>query len=435
MRRSRPARIVQSLVAFALSLAGVAVVAEMTGARWGLYGVFGLGYLSMKLLLATAYRAFRHPVPDLSVAVVVPVYNEDPAAFAGCLDSILAQSVPVDEIWVIDDGSTDTTCVEFAARVLEGRPGAVVHAMPRNVGKRHAQEWALRQTRAAIVCTVDSDTKLDADAVREGLRPFADTRVTAVCGNVRVLNAATNLLTRLTELRYANAFLWERAAYSTLGSVVCCCGSLSFWRRDVIDENLDDYVNQTFLGVPVPYGDDRRLTNYSLLAGRVVFQSTSIAWTAVPERFSHFVRQQTRWNRSFFRESLWAIKNHGRLQAVWWLTGAEIGLWSACLVSAVAAHAVRPAMTGRFAVGILAFGVLMAYARSVRYLGSEDRSVRHQLHTFALAPLYTLLSLLVLFPLRLIALATLRSESWGTRSEVEVTMDAHATLAGAGAGV
>ncbi len=50
---------------------------------------------------------------------------------------------------------------------------------------------------------------------------------------------------------------------------------------------MPDFLSQTFLGVPAIFGDDRRLTNYALLEGKVVFQQTAVAWTAVPQRLGH----------------------------------------------------------------------------------------------------------------------------------------------------
>jgi hyaluronan synthase len=408
---------------FGVATVVVAVVVQESGNELSVIGIAGLAYLSGKLVLAVRYRSSRALAPDVRVAVVVPFYNEDPIAFDRCIDSLLTQARPPDEIWVIDDGSDTDECYRLALDRLHGQDDAHVERLFENRGKRHAQAVALRRLDADIVCTVDSDTILDADAIREGLRPFADPRVTAVTGNVRVVNARRNVLTRLTALRYSNAFLWERAAYSALGSVVCCCGSLSFWRGDVIAANLDDYLTQTFLGTEVPYGDDRRLTNYALLAGRVVLQETSIAYTAVPERFPHYLRQQLRWNRSFVRESVWAIRNFSRLKPIWALTACELSGWLACLATMLYHHAWRPMVTGELLLMTLVFGALIAYARSVRYLGSDpDLSMRAQAFIFLLAPLYSILSLFVLLPLRILSLMTLRSGSWGTRRRVEVRL-------------
>jgi len=272
----------------------------------GLYGTVVVTYLLVKLLAAGAYRPMDRNVPRLSVAVVIPFFNEDPTLFERCLRSVLAQDKSPDEVYVIDDGSANRDCYFVAERLATEFPVLRVRRSPENRGKRHAQEAAFRSTDCDVIVTMDSDTTLDADALSNGLQPFRRHRTKAVCGNVRVLNHTENWLSRLIAVRYSNAFEYERAAYSVFDSLLCATGVFTLWRTEVIKGNLDDYVTQTFLGVPVTYGDDRRLTNYALMMGTVVFQSTAIARTLAPTKLRHFVRQQIRWNKSFFRETLYA---------------------------------------------------------------------------------------------------------------------------------
>jgi hyaluronan synthase len=368
-----------------------------------------LSYLAVKLTLAICYRpAHGDPSCVGTVAAVVPFYNEDPDTLAACLRSILGQSRPVDRIYVIDDGSDDEEALIVALQLLTGHPGAIVTRLDRNQGKRHAQAWAFRRLETDIVLTVDSDTILHPHAVHEGLRGLIDPAVQAVTGNVQAHNAATNLLTRLTSLRYANALL-------------CACGSFSLWRRSLIDDHLEDYLNQTFLETPVMYGDDRRLTNYALTRGKVLFQDTAIAYTTVPERFRHYANQQLRWNKSFFRETLWVLNAFRPWNRVWLLSFGEMALWLCFTLSLIIALVVYPALThGLPSAWYLAFVAVMAYARSVRYIGSQRSSLRSQIGVYLLAPVYGLLYLVVLMPIRLWALLSLRNPGWGTRGKVEV---------------
>ncbi|MCX4706991.1 hypothetical protein OG252_00200 [Streptomyces sp. NBC_01352] len=74
-------------------------------------------------------------------------------------------------------------------------------------------------------------------------------------------------------------------------------------------------LNQRFLGRLSTFGDDRHTTNYCLLTGKAVLQANAVAWTLVPENVRHYLRQQVRWNKSFFRESLWIIRVGKILQA------------------------------------------------------------------------------------------------------------------------
>ena len=424
LERNRRLRNIQSPVMFLIAAAAVATMTLVAGVGVSVYGVIAVVYLGVKLGMSMRYRpSTGDPRGVGTVGAVVPFYNEDPAALKACLESILAQSRPVDRLYVVDDGSDSATGQRIARQVISasGHPGAVVHALPKNVGKRHAQAWAMRRMDCDIVMTVDSDTVLHPHAVQEGLRGFVDPEVKGVTGNVQAHNAGTNLLTRLTSLRYANAFLWERAAYSSVGSVLCACGSLSFWRRDLVERNLEGYVNQTFLGIPVSYGDDRRLTNYALSEGKVLFQETAIAWTTVPDRFRHFARQQLRWNKSFFRETLWALGAFRPWNRVWLLSFAELGLWLAFTVSLLALLVVFPLLTGGLpSIWYAGFVAAMALARSVRYLGSQRTSMLSQVGVFLLAPLYGFLYLAVLMPIRFWALFSLRNPGWGTRKVVEV---------------
>jgi hyaluronan synthase len=422
--RSRRRRGVEAVAMFGLVVITLALLVMYAGVGLSVYGAVTLTYLAVKLGLAIRYRPSRDdPAAVGSIAAVVPFYNEDPVALEACLRSILDQSRPVDSIYVVDDGSDDTWCFHLTRRLLavSGHPNAVVHRLDANVGKRHAQAWAFRRLRDDLVVTVDSDTVLHPHAVHEALRGFADSSVQAVTGNVQAYNAATNLLTRLTSLRYVNAFLWERAAYSVLGSVLCACGSFSVWRRSLIDDHLDDYLRQSFMGVPVTYGDDRRLTNYALRRGRVLLQDTAVAYTTVPERFRHYANQQLRWNKSFFRETLWALRVFRPWTWTWLLSFSELALWVCFTFVAAAAFVVVPLLTGTWpSPWYLVFVAMMAYARSVRYLGSQRTPLRSQVAVYLLAPVYGLLYITVLMPIRLWALCNLRNPGWGTRRQVEV---------------
>jgi hyaluronan synthase len=288
-----------------------------------------------------------------------------------------------------------------------------VHRSPENRGKRFAQAWGFDQAQTDIVVTVDSDTVLQSDAIAEIVKPFADRRVNGVCGYARGLNRRRNLLTRLIDLRYTNSFLYERGAYSVLGSVLCSTGVLSAWRREVVLDNREDYLNQRFLGTEVHYGDDRRLTAYALRTGRVVLQDTAVALTHVPERMSHFLKQQVRWNKSFFRESLLLLRQSRPTRIAWWLGLAEFGYWMVLTTMLLYAVAVRPIVSGVAPTWhYAAFVALMAYARSIRMIGDGGRPFPA---AFLLAPVYGVMNLLLLVPLRFYSLLRLRDGSWGTR--------------------
>jgi hyaluronan synthase len=414
-RRVRDISLAKRLIATIIYLVFAGVV---IGLNWftkgsqgfflGMYGSVILMYLTAKILLSLFYRPSVRLARDFKVSVIIPMFNEAPEAVRKLLDSILGQNYGVDEIFVVDDGSADAQAFEAVLEIAAVNPSIIAHRFEANQGKRRAQVWALRRAAGEIFITVDSDTILLPGSIRELVKPFAEEKVVAVTGHLNALNRDHNLLTRLIDMRYQNAFRVERAAQSVFGSVLVCSGPLSAYRRDIILPRLDDYENQTFLGVDVQYGDDRRLTNYALAQGRVVYQATARGLTDVPESLKGFLKQQTRWNRSFFRESLYALRLGFKRPGILMWVGLELGTWLGFNVALV--YSVLSG--GRYIHVLLAYYLcyimLMALARNAIYIFKNPL-------TFLLAPLYGLIHVTLLMPIRLYSLATLKSSSWETR--------------------
>ena len=378
----------------------------------GMYGTLMVCYLVSKAVLSLFYRPRIGPPPIVGVSVVIPFYNESPHIIVRTVWSVLMQDYPIREVIVVDDGSEDSTAFE---ELLEYRDRhglhnrLILHRFEENRGKREAQIFGFDRATGAIIITVDSDTTLYPDAIRNLLVPFRDPEVMAVTGHVGARNRNQNLLTRLIDQRYQNAFSTERAAQSVFGTVLVCSGPLSAYRREVIIENLERYRNQRFLGKPVQYGDDRCLTNFALERGKTVYQSTARCLTEVPSTLRKFIKQQIRWNKSFFRESLIALRIGLRKPILFLWVLLEMTLWISFGASLVLAVAVGSRSFGAVVIlYYLALLALSAYARSVSY------ALKHP-GTFLLAPLYGLLHVTVLIPVRLYALLTIRRVSWGTR--------------------
>ncbi|MFV2172274.1 glycosyltransferase [Actinomadura sp. LOL_016] len=395
----------------------------------GWYGAAVGTVLAVKLLMSIRRRkprTWRAP-GHMTVAAIVTVYNEDETTLVHALSSLAAQTRRPDVIHVVDDGSTTGDYARIRAWFLtEARRHGLAATWTRtaNQGKRRAlAEGFCRSWTADIFCCIDSDTVLAPDAVAQALGPFSSRRVHAVTGLVLARNRARNLLTRLIDMRYVNAFLGERVAYSRLGSVLCVCGSLALYRGWVVRKHLNDFLTQQFLGAPATFGDDRRLTYYALTEGKAVIQPTAVGHTDVPESLGHYLRQQIRWTKSFIREALLMIGTGRAHRAYWWLNLLEAVTWcafTAALIVGITAAVFHPAglaVLGSYLLWVCA----VSWLRSLHYLRSTGRVPRlDRAATFAAAPLYALMNLTLLVPLRFWAIATLRNGSWGTRASVEV---------------
>lgn len=381
------------------------------------YGIIAVLHILIQMFFAhrnhRGQQRDRQRVGDsnLSVAVVVPVYNESPAMLNDCLASIVSQEgLRSLQVYAVNDGSKNWADI---APVLANYPQVYYFDMPTNMGKRAAQKVVFDlENTADIMVTVDSDTVLeDSLDIATALMRFEDPNVGAVCGDVSVINAKKNFLTRLIDLRYWMAFHQERAAQSHFASVLCASGPFSLYRSRIIRNIKDAYASQRFLGARCTYGDDRHLTNLVLQQGHdVVFEERARALTHAPETLPAYVKQQVRWNKSFYREMLWTARF--MFERPWYMAYdllCQLVLPFLLIIALVAT--IVQAFTGN--PGALVFYVSavlgIALLRVVYALGRTRR------WDFLLFIFYGFMHVLVLIPVRLYALATMRQVRWGTR--------------------
>ncbi|HUP01074.1 MAG TPA: glycosyltransferase family A protein [Gemmatimonadota bacterium] len=100
------------------------------------------------------------------ISCVVPVFNGD-RYLAESLDSILAQSLPADEIVVVDDGSTDGTA-EVAARYVD----AVRLVRQENAGSPAARNRGVTESRGDLIAFGDADDLWHPDRLARQIERF-----------------------------------------------------------------------------------------------------------------------------------------------------------------------------------------------------------------------------------------------------------------------
>jgi hyaluronan synthase len=273
------------------------------------YGLLVSGYIVSRFAISLFYRPAKPAGIEPHVAIVMPAFNEE-AAIAQSLRSLLALDYPAHKLQIvaINDGSSDGTLREL--NTVAAHSGGRVHVIdfPENRGKRAAMAAGIRATDAEIVAFVDSDSVLEENAMRILVQGFADEKVGAICGHADVLNIRGTWLTRMQAVRYFVAFKVIKAAESVFNAVTCCSGCFSAYRREAIMPHLDWWEKQMFLGIESTFGDDRSLTNCVLRQWKVTYEEKAVSHTIVPETFQQFMKQQTRWKRSWTRESLIVAK-------------------------------------------------------------------------------------------------------------------------------
>ena len=257
-----------------------------------------------------------------------------------------------------------------------------------------------------------------------GSEPFCDDRTTGVAGFVTAQNWSRNLLTRLIDLRYVSAFLAERAAYSFFGAVLCCCGSLAFYRADVVRANLDDFLDQRFLG---PGRDLRRRPAPDELraAGRPRRAVPELAGIDRRARTTRPLHPPTGPLEQELHPRIAVGARHvpalGQRVLADRRAKCSRGSSSRHCSSSRSRSGRSPTPAGRCSRSSRSSPSPRTPATpctSTTTAAASDSATGSAI--FALAPLYGILHLLVLSPLRFWSLATLRTTRWGTRQQVEV---------------
>ena len=377
------------------------------------YGLLVCGYIVSRFFLSLIYR--RPPDRGLEprVAIVMPSFNEE-EAIARSLHSLLALDYPHEklEIVAVNDGSTDATSSEMHAVAAENDRVRVID-FPENRGKRAAMATGIAATGAEIVAFVDSDSTLEPDALRKLVQGFADPRVGAICGHADVANPRASWLSRMQAVRYFVAFRVVKAAESVFGAVTCCSGCFSAYRREAILPRLEWWSNQSFLGVPSTFGDDRSLTNCVMRDWKVRYASDAVSHTLVPTTFRTFMRQQLRWKRSWTRESLIVsrfIWRKNPLAALATYVGILLPLVAP--VIAVRAVAWMPLVEGEGAPVVYLLGVYaMAVAYGLYYAARHPRYDTLWIYGVAFCFFYLAFLLWQTYW----AIASVRTTAWGTR--------------------
>jgi hyaluronan synthase len=351
-----------------------------------------------------------------SVAIIIPSYNEGVEDLENCVRSALDQDYPFPfQVILVDDGSKDKAAVHNLRKKFSSNTRLVIHEFPQNKGKRHAQKFGFDVVGDSvdIVITIDSDTILARDSVRYIVQPFADPKVGAATGDVRAIKK--NLLSRLIDARYWTAFNQERSAQSLFGTVLCCSGPLAAYRNVLVQQVKEAYISERFFGTICTYGDDRHLTNLILEKGYIVkFERKAKAETQVPQHLKPWLRQQTRWNRSFYRELFWTLKRiilRRRNTQVYMLYDLcmQAVLPMLLVLSLIFVGYRSIVESPMYLIGYLMILIGIAILRgSYAFLRTRDR-------VFFLFPLYAFCHIFLLIPVRVYALCTLRTTKWGTR--------------------
>ncbi len=399
----------------------------------GLYGFFATFLIFAAFFFS--YTRYKDPAihPHFEsqqqqpfVSVVIAAKN-DPVIIRQGVSSILSSSYSKIEIILVNDGSTDETGKVMDLLFKENPEKIKVVQLSRNIGKRKAIYEGIKQGKplGEIILFMDSDTFIDRMAIERLVTCFDDPNVGAVTGMARPLNRDQNVLTKMQETWYDGSFAIMKGMEGSFGSVTCCSGVLSAYRKEAIMPSLYDWSNDKFLGIEFRAGDDRQLTSYViggnnhyLGSGNRVWKTrfcqSALAYSEVPSTMKKFLIQQIRWKKSWIRTFIFTApfyyKNRPPIAAaIYYLQmalsflGPIVAIRNLILMP-IEGHYLAPVI---YLGGLMFISLLFALEFRFRYPNSGNR--------WMYRILVTLLSINVLSSLLYYAALTIRRNKWGTR--------------------
>lgn len=266
-----------------------------------------------------------------SITVLMPAYNEE----VWILDSVtrtLALRYPDIEVIVINDGSSDSTMAKlneefelseilpiYQKRIETGHVRSIKRSKSipnllvvdkENGGKADSLNVGLNVASGDLVCAIDADTIVGANALQELVTPFlTHSDTVAVGGTIRLVDqrvpedettgmkkAPTKWMLGAQTVEYLRSFVVGRLGWNPLGGAIVISGAFGLFDREAMVD-VGGYDRSSI-------GEDMelvvRLRRHAYEQGRfarVAFAPNPVAWTEAPASFRTLARQRNRWFR------------------------------------------------------------------------------------------------------------------------------------------
>jgi len=274
----------------------------------------------------------------LPISILCPAYNEEKT----CVESVralLQLHYQQHEVVVVNDGSKDKTlqvlrqafalepvpfdlrfdlpCKPIRAIYRSGLYKKLVVIDKDNGGKSDALNCGVNAARYPLVCAIDADTLISADALLRLVRPFlSDVDVIGVGGTLCLANGCTisdgeivetalpkSWLARFQVVEYLRAFLVGRLGWDRLGGNLIISGAFGLFRRSAL-VTAGGYAHDSI-------GEDMELVTRlrhqvpSWLQARAIQHLPDpVSFTEAPETVRILANQRDRWQRGL-ADTLW----------------------------------------------------------------------------------------------------------------------------------
>jgi len=166
-------------------------------------------------------------IQDPLVSVITPSYNQG-RFIRQTIDSVLGQSYPRIEYWVIDGGSTDET-----VEILRSYGDRLHFLSESDAGQANAINKGMQKCTGEILCYVNSDDTLLPGAIQAVADTFRETHALWVTGDYRIVNEQGKPIQGF--VAGYKRFLRRCSSRSLLRFTNYIVQPSTFWRRELTE--------------------------------------------------------------------------------------------------------------------------------------------------------------------------------------------------------
>ena len=290
----------------------------------------------------------QHDYTQHSISIIVPAYNEE-VSIITCIENLLDLDYPDYQVILVNDGSKDRTMqtvlqhfdvkkvkLDVPNNTLNTANLLAVYRLKsdrnllildkENGGKADAINAGINYASGKYICTIDADSVLDPDALKEVVSPFINNPDTIVTGGqLAVANDVTIVKNRVQSARvpkniwvqwqineYIKSFMISRIGLSKINALLIMSGAFSLFKKQDLNDvggfltkiNTSPYVLENVGSGKQTVCEDMeivvRLWKYKRdqkRKAKAVFVPEAVLWTEVPDNASFLFRQRSRWHQ------------------------------------------------------------------------------------------------------------------------------------------
>ncbi len=248
-----------------------------------------------KVISAIRDKRYKNLDFNPKVSVIIPAYNEE-VGLLSTVKSILKSKYRNMEIIIVNDGSTDDSHKIMSGyiknRNLKKNDIDIKYFYKENEGKGVALNYGIKRAIGDIIITIDADCIITPDTVTNFIKPFFDSKVSGVVGNVKIGNTV-KVVGMVQYLEFLSSF-YAKNAESVLSTIYIMGGAAAAFRADVFKKvglyNNDNITEDIDMSV--------RLCDRGM---KIVYEENAIVYTEGANDIKGLAKQRLRWKTGWFQ--------------------------------------------------------------------------------------------------------------------------------------